>query len=99
MESTGRVVKWENAATRHKIAVISAACFLLGSLADNVCAQNAANEDRVIQPTSPTVMSTDPAPAGEIAMISLSLTEVQPTEVVPNLTLFRLPRWAPMPRW
>lgn len=57
MESTGRVVKRENTATAHKIAVISAACFLLGSLADNVCAQNAANEDRVIQPTSPAVMS------------------------------------------
>jgi len=52
MESTGCVVKRENTATAHKIAVISAACFVLSSSADNVCAQNTANDDAVIRPTS-----------------------------------------------
>jgi len=57
MESTGCVVKRENTATAHKIAVISAVCFVLSSSADNVCAQNTANDDRVIQPTSLPVVS------------------------------------------
>jgi hypothetical protein len=57
MKSTGRVVKRENTATAHKIAVISAAWFVLSSSAANVCAQNAANEDRVIQPASSLVVS------------------------------------------
>ena len=57
MESTGCVVKRENTATAHKIAVISAVCFVLSSSADNVCAQNTANDDRVIQPTSALIVS------------------------------------------
>ncbi|MEA3091815.1 MAG: hypothetical protein QOJ04_3157 [Caballeronia sp.] len=57
MESTGGVVKQENTATAHKVAVISAAWFVLSSSADNVCAQNNANDDRMIQPTSPFVVS------------------------------------------
>ena len=57
MESTGRVVKWENTATRHKIAVISAVWLVLSGSTDNVCAQNIANEDRMVPPMSRTVMS------------------------------------------
>jgi len=52
MESTGCVAKRENTATAHKIAAVSAVCFALGSSAENVCAQNAANNDTVIQLTS-----------------------------------------------
>jgi hypothetical protein len=51
MESTGCVVEWENNATRHKLAVISTMWFVLSSSAANVCAQNIADEDRMIQPT------------------------------------------------
>jgi hypothetical protein len=57
MESTGCVVKRENTATAHKIAVIGAVWFVLSSSGDNVCAQNNANEDRVIQPASPRLVS------------------------------------------
>ena len=57
MESTGCVVKRENTATAHKIAVISAVWFVLSSSAENVCAQNTANDDRVIQPKSASVLS------------------------------------------
>ena len=57
MESTGRVVIRENTAASIKVAVISAAWFVLGSSAANVCAQNSANEDRLIQPTSRPVVS------------------------------------------
>ncbi|WP_158940050.1 hypothetical protein [Burkholderia sp. S171] len=57
MESTGCVVKQENTATAHKIAVISAVWFVLGSSTENVCAQNTANDDRVIQLTSAPVVS------------------------------------------
>ena len=52
MESTGCVVKRENTATRLKVAVISAAWFVLSSSAANVCAQNTANDDRVIHSKS-----------------------------------------------
>jgi len=57
MESTDGVVKQENTTTAHKVAVISAVWFVLSSSADNVCAQNNANDDRMIQPTSPFVVS------------------------------------------
>jgi hypothetical protein len=57
MESTGCVVKRENTATRHKVAVISAAWLVLGSSAANVCAQNITNDDRVIQPKSRPIVS------------------------------------------
>jgi hypothetical protein len=57
MESTGGVVKQENTATAYKVAVISAVWFVLSSSADNVCAQSDAKDDRVIQPTSPLVVS------------------------------------------
>jgi len=57
MESTGCVVIRENTAARIKVAVISAAWFVLGSSAANVCAQNSANEDRMIQPMSRSVVS------------------------------------------
>jgi len=57
MESTGYVDKRENTATRLKVAVISAAWFVLSSSAANVCAQNTANDDRVIQPMSRPVVS------------------------------------------
>jgi hypothetical protein len=51
MESTGCVSEWENNTTRHKFAVVSTMWFVLSSSAANVCAQNIANEDRMIQPT------------------------------------------------
>jgi hypothetical protein len=51
MESTGCVGEWENNATRHKFAVLSTMWFVLSSSAANVCAQNIADEDRMIQPT------------------------------------------------
>jgi hypothetical protein len=51
MESAGCVVEWENNATRHKFAVLSTMWFVLSSSAANVCAQNIADEDRMIQPT------------------------------------------------
>lgn len=57
MESTGCVVKRENTAFRLKVAVISAAWLVVGSSAANVCAQNTANDDRVIQPKSRPVVS------------------------------------------
>ncbi|MDN7177895.1 hypothetical protein M0D69_07665 [Caballeronia sp. SEWSISQ10-4 2] len=50
MESTGCVIEWENNATRHKFAAISTMWFVLSSSAANVCAQNIADEDRLIQP-------------------------------------------------
>src|ERR1700710_2530903 len=52
MESTGCVVKRENTATRLKVGAISVTCFVLSSPAANVCAQNNAGEDRVIQRVS-----------------------------------------------
>lgn len=52
MESARCVAKRENTATAHKIAAISAVCFVLSSSAENVCAQNAANNDTVIHPIS-----------------------------------------------
>jgi hypothetical protein len=57
MESTGCVVKRENTATRVKAAAISVTWFVLSSPAANVCAQNNASEDRVIQPVSREAMS------------------------------------------
>ncbi len=51
MESTGCVVEWENNATRHQFAVVTTMWFVLSSSAANVCAQNIADEDRMIQPT------------------------------------------------
>jgi hypothetical protein len=57
MQSTGCVVKRENTASAHKIVAISAVWFVLSSSAENVCAQNSANDDRVIQPTSASVVS------------------------------------------
>ena len=57
MESTRRVVKRENIAATYKIAVISAAWFVLSSSADNVCAQNTSSEDRVIQSASRPIVS------------------------------------------
>lgn len=57
MESTGCVVKRENTAPRLRVAVISAAWFVLSSSAANVCAQNNASEDSVIQPASRAVVS------------------------------------------
>jgi hypothetical protein len=50
MESTGCVVEWENNATRHQFAVVTTMWFVLSSSAANVCAQNIADEDRMIQP-------------------------------------------------
>jgi hypothetical protein len=57
MERSGCVVKQENTARAHKLAVMSAAWFVLSSSAANVCAQNNANDDRVIQPTSALIVS------------------------------------------
>ncbi len=51
MESTGCVVEWENNATKHQFAVVTTMWFVLSSSAANVCAQNIADEDRMIQPT------------------------------------------------
>jgi hypothetical protein len=57
MESAGSVVKPEITASQLKVAVISAAWFVLSSSAANVCAQNTANDDRVIQSKSRPVVS------------------------------------------